>query len=51
MQKVRFAYNEPMIGMFENDGPDMTVEEILKEIEIDYPEAIDVEIIEIEETV
>ena len=47
MQKVKFTYTTPMIGEFTNDGPDMDEASIVYEIEQDYPEAIDIEIIEI----
>jgi hypothetical protein len=48
MQKVNFAYTTEVIGVFENDGPDLTEAEIIKAIEEDYPEAIDIEIVSVE---
>jgi hypothetical protein len=42
---IKFAYNEPRIGEFEADIP-MTEEEMIREIEEQFPEAIDIEIIE-----
>jgi len=47
MQTVRFTYNTPGVGVFENEGPDMDEASIVYEIEQDYPEAVDIEIIEI----
>jgi hypothetical protein len=50
MKRFRFAYNEPRLGDIEVDGPeDVSEEEILRMIEDQYPEAIDVEILEFEE--
>lgn len=48
MKKIKFAYNEPRIGDIEIEGPDMNEEDILRLIEDQYPEAIDVEVIETE---
>lgn len=50
MQRVRFTYSTPMIGEFENDGPDMDDAEIINTIARDYPEAVDIDILEVEET-
>lgn len=47
MQKVKFTYDTPMIGEFINDGPDMSIDSIIYEIEQDFPEATGIEIIEI----
>lgn len=47
--KVKFAYNEPRFGDIEIEGPSLTDEEIVKEIEMSYPEAIDIELLEKEE--
>lgn len=51
MKRIKFAYNEPMLGSMELDEPtkDLTEEDFLKFIEQSYPEAIDIEITEIEE--
>lgn len=49
MQKINFEYNEPRFGVIEVEGPDLGEEDILKLIEQEYPEAIDVEIIGREE--
>lgn len=46
VMKVRFAYNEPRIGDFEIDG-EWSELEIIKEIEEVFPEAIDIEILEV----
>lgn len=48
MKKIKFAYNEPRIGDIEIEGPDMIEEDVLQIIEEQYPEAIDVEILETE---
>lgn len=44
MKKYEFFYNEPRVGSIEIDGPDMTEEDVLREIERQYPEAVDVEL-------
>jgi hypothetical protein len=50
MKRFRFAYNEPRLGDIEVDGPEGISEEaVLRMIEEQYPEAIDVEILEFEE--
>lgn len=50
MQKIKFTYNEPRIGDMEIEGSDkLTFDEILKHIEQTYPEAIDIEILEVED--
>ena len=46
--KVKFSYTEPMIGEFETDREGLTFEEIIKEIEMSFPEAIDIEIVQTE---
>lgn len=48
MQKIKFQYDEPRYGDIEIDGPDMAEEDILRLIEEQYPEAINVEILETE---
>lgn len=49
--KVKFTYNEPRFGDMEivTDGasPTWTDEEIINEIEAAFPEAIDIEVLEI----
>lgn len=42
---VKFTYNEPRIGEFEIDNDSFTEEEIIKQLEEQFPEAIDIEII------
>ena len=49
MQKIKFVYDEPMIGELETEGDILDLEEIIKEIEEQFPEAINIEIIETEE--
>jgi hypothetical protein len=49
MKKFEFAYNEPRLGSIEIEGPDISEEDILRMIEEEYPEAIDIEIIGFEE--
>ena len=46
--KAKFAYNWPQFGEVEVNQ-EMTEEEIIKCIEQSYPEAVDVEILEIED--
>lgn len=46
MQRVKFTYTIPMIGEYENDGPLMTLDEIVKVLEQTYPEATEIEIFE-----
>ena len=46
MQKIKFAYNEPMIDEIINEGPNLEFDEAVKLIEQTYPTAIDIEIIE-----
>lgn len=46
MKKIKFAYNEPMIGQIETNDALMSEEDALRLIEREYPEAIDIEIIE-----
>lgn len=48
MQTIKFVYTTPMIGTFENEGPDMTQAEIVEAIARDYPEAQDIEIVDME---
>lgn len=48
---ARFAYNEPRIGNIEVTGPRLSNEEIMKQIEESFPEAIDIEILDIEEEI
>jgi hypothetical protein len=44
MKRYEFFYNEPRVGFIDIDGPDMTEEDILRQIEQQYPEAVDVEL-------
>lgn len=46
--KIKFAYNEPMIGELETDA--ISEEDAIHEIERQFPEAIDIEIIETTES-
>lgn len=48
MQRVKFVASEPMTDIFENEGPEMSEEELVKAIEQTYPEISDVQIIDIE---
>lgn len=45
--KVTFAYNEPGFGTVDIEGPDVSEDYILDEIEKYYPSYIDVDILEI----
>ena len=52
MQTVKFAYNMPMFGDIEIEEDDMPStkwpdEDIIKLIEKQFPEAIDIEILEV----
>ena len=47
MQEIKFTYTTPMIGEFTNEGPDLSIDEITKEIERDFPEADDIEVFEV----
>jgi hypothetical protein len=46
--QVDFTYWSPMTGTFDYEGPEMTEEDILREIERQYPEATDIELIRLE---
>jgi len=49
MHKVKFAYNEPRIEEIEVEDSTLSDEDLIREIEAMYPEAIDIEILEVEE--
>lgn len=51
MFNYKFTYNSPEFGEIEVQGPKMEVEDVIKEIERMYPEAIDIQVISIEEVV
>jgi hypothetical protein len=54
MKRYRFAYNEPRLGDIEiedddNPSTQWTEEDIIRVIEENYPEAIDIELLEFEQ--
>jgi hypothetical protein len=49
--RANFAYNEPRFGEISIEGPDVKEEDILKLIEEEFPHALDVEILDIEEDI
>jgi hypothetical protein len=45
MKRYEFFYNEPRVGSIDIDGPeDITEEDVIRHIELQFPEAIDIEL-------